>query len=130
MAHPNEDLIRRGYDAFGTEGYENHVQSDWADDIVLHVGGTSQISGDFRGRDEILNALANIAKLTDGNLTNEVHDILANDTHAVVLVRQQAQREGRSLDNLGVHVWHIADGKLTEAWGVSTDQAAMDAFFA
>ena len=60
----------------------------------------------------------------------DIHDIVANDDHVVVLMRASATRNGNSLDQNGVHVWHVNDGRATEFWDFDEDQAAGDAFYA
>jgi len=47
MAHPNEELLRQGNEAFAA-GEVDKVLALFAEDIVWHVGGTSQISGDYQ----------------------------------------------------------------------------------
>jgi uncharacterized protein len=129
MSHPNEDLLRQGYEDFAAGNLEA-VLSIFADDIVIHGSGSSQISGEYRGHDGAMKLFEAIAKISDGTATFDIHDIVANDTHGVALLTTRAQRAGQSLDARQVHVWHIADGKLTETWNMSTDQAAIDAFYA
>ena len=128
MTHPNEDLVRRGYEAFGT-GDIATLQELFADDIVWHFPGNSPVSGDFNGKAEVLGWLAKNAELSGGTLRVEPHDVLANDEHAVGLIRVSAQREGRSLDDPSVQIFHIKDGKATEVWVHPSDQAASDAFW-
>ena len=128
MAHPNEDLLRRGFDAFG-RGDMAAIAELFADEIVWHVPGNSPLSGDYKGRDSVLGFLGKSAELSGGTLKVEVHDILANDEHGVALVRNTAQRGGKSLDNHAVQVFHIRDGKAVETWFHPGDQAATDKFW-
>ena len=128
MAHPNEDLLRKGFAAF-TSGDLNAVQEFFADDIVWHVPGKSPLAGDYKGRDEVLGFLAKTMELTGGTFKLEVHDILAGDEHAVALTTATAEREGKQLNNNGVQVLHIRDGKLTESWLHPADQYAADEFW-
>jgi len=128
MAHPNEDLLRRGYEAFG-KGDMATIAGLFADDIVWHAPGNSPLSGDFKGRDSVLALFAKGAELSGGTLKVEVHDILANDEHGVALVRNTAQRGGKSLDNHAVQVFHIRGGKVVETWFHPGDQAATDEFW-
>jgi ketosteroid isomerase-like protein len=60
----------------------------------------------------------------------ELHDVVANDEHAVAIYVERAQREGRTLDNKIVLVSHIRNGRLAEAWQLSEDQYAADEFLA
>jgi hypothetical protein len=128
MAHPNEDLMRRGFEAFG-KGDMATIAELFADDIVWHAPGNSPLSGDFKGRDSVLELLGKSAELSGGTLKLEVHDILANDEHGVALLRGTAQRGGKSLDNYSVQVFHIRDRKVVETWFHPGDQAANDEFW-
>ena len=48
MAHPNEDLLRRGYDAFGTGDMET-LAALLADDIVWHFPAATRSPETTRG---------------------------------------------------------------------------------
>lgn len=128
MAHPTEDLLRRGFEAFG-KGDMATIAELFADDVVWHVPGNNPLSGDHKGRDSVLAFLGKSAELSGGTLKLEVHDILANDEHGVALTRGSAQRGGKSLDNNGVQVFHIRDGKVVESWLYAGDPAANDEFW-
>lgn len=128
MAHPNEDLLRRGYDAFG-RGDMAAIAELFADDIVWHFPGNNPLAGDYKGRDNVLAFFGKSVEQAGGTLRVEVHDILANDEHGVALTRSTAQRGGKSLDDLGVQVFHIRDGKAVESWSHLGDQAAIDEFW-
>ena len=59
----------------------------------------------------------------------ELHDVVANDEHAVILMRVHHEREGKApLDAPGVFVAHVADGKINEIWSFPFDQAAVKEF--
>src|SRR5207244_733997 len=60
MAHPNEDLVRRGYEAFGT-GDMATLNELFADDIVWHAPGRNQLAGTYRGKDEVFATFAKVA---------------------------------------------------------------------
>ncbi len=128
MAHPNEELIRRGYGAFSS-GDMQTVDELLADDVVWHVPGRGPVAGDYRGKQEVLGFFARLVQETGGTFNIEVHDVLANDEHGVVLVRSTAQRDGRTLDDRGAHVIHIEGGKIKEFWGHPWDAYAADDFW-
>lgn len=129
MAHPNEDLLRRGYEAFGS-GDIATVLSIFADDIAWHVGGSNQTSGEYHGHQEVMGFFGKLMELSGGSFHLEIHDILANDTHGVVLVTAHGERDGQTLAAREANVWSLADGKATEFWAYAADQAAIDKFFA
>ncbi|HTW04219.1 MAG TPA: nuclear transport factor 2 family protein [Streptosporangiaceae bacterium] len=129
MAHPNEDLLRRGYQAFATDDIDT-VLSLFAEDIVWHVTGTSQLSGDYRGHQEVVGFFGRMMELSGGTFRLDIHDVLANDVHGTVLVTAHAERDDQKMDVRQVNIWHLANGKATEFWSFAEDQAAMDNFFA
>ena len=127
--HPNIAILRRGYDAFAT-GDVATVSELIAPDAIWHVGGHHPFSGEYKGRDQILGFFATLIQDTGGTLAFEVHDVLANDDHAIALVREKAQRKDRSLDTREVHVYHVdAEHRATEFWEFTEDQASYDEFW-
>ncbi len=99
------------------------------DDIVWHAGGSNQLAGDYRGFQEILGFFGKVMELTGGTFRIEVHDVLANDTHGVVLATFHAERDGQTVALRAADIWHLADGKATEHWSFFEDQAAVDKLF-
>lgn len=128
MAHPNEDLIRGGYEAFA-RGDVADVLSRFAEDIAWHVPGRSPIAGDYNGHQEVVGFFGKLQELTGGTFRLELHDLLAGDDHAVALVRASGERNGASRTFDAAHVWHVRDGKATEFWGMSTTQYEDDEFW-
>ena len=128
MAHPNEDLLRRGYEAFGS-GDMDTVLAIFADDIAWHVGGSNQTSGDYHGHQEVMGFFGKLMELSGGSFHLDIHDILANDTHGVVLVTARGEGDGQTLAAREANIWHLADGKATEFWAFAEDQAAIAQFF-
>ncbi len=128
MAHPNEDLVRKGYEAFGT-GDLDALAELFADDVTWHTPGRSQLAGDRKGRDEVFGQFAKIAELSGGSFKLEIHDVVANDEHAVALVTATGSRDGKSMRDNQAHVFHISGGKVTEFWGHASDQYATDEFW-
>lgn len=128
MAHPNEDLLRRGYEAFAT-GDMNTVLALFDSDISWHVGGSNQTSGDYRGHQEVLGFFGKLMELSGGSFHLDVHDIVANDAHGVALVTTHGERDGQAMAVREANIRHLADGKATEFWTFAEDQAAVDKFF-
>jgi uncharacterized protein len=128
MTHPNEDLARRGYAAFAT-GDMATLNELFADDIVWHAPGRNELSGTFKGKDEVFANLQKNMELTGGTFRLEIHALIADDDHAVALLRARAEREGKTLDDNTVQIFHIADGKLTESWLHPSDAYASDEFW-
>jgi ketosteroid isomerase-like protein len=130
MAHPNEDTLRRTYEAFARGDLET-VMSVFDEDIVWHSGGRNPAyNGDYKGHKQVQELFGRIFELSGGTYRIEIHDILANDEHAVALVRAKADRAGKSLDEQSCHVWHMKNGKATEFRFQCSDQYQSDEFWA
>ena len=69
-------------------------------------------------------------ELTDFTFSVAIHDLLASDDHVVVLAVESGTRNGKTLTADDVHVWHLAEGRAIEFWGISRDQDEVDAFWA
>jgi ketosteroid isomerase-like protein len=129
MAHPNEEIVRNGYAAF-LGGDLAALNDLFDDDIVWHAPGRHPLAGDFRGKDEVFGTFAKLFELTEGTFSLEIHDVLADDEHAVVLTRATGRRpDGRTLDDASVQVFHMKDGKVTEQWLHPGDVYAGDEFW-
>jgi ketosteroid isomerase-like protein len=126
--HGNVQRLREGYEAFA-KGDLAALREFFADDILWHVPGDSPISGDYKGYDEVMGFFGRIMQETNGTLRNDVHDMLANDEHAVVLVDTSAQRGDKTLKARAAHVMHIKDGKITEFWNFTEDSTVFSDFW-
>lgn len=126
MAHPNEDVARVAYAAFSRADMDT-VLGTFTDDIVWRIGGDSKVTGEYRGHKQVLVFFGELMELTGGTFHLDVHDVLANDEHIVVLVAVTATREDRSVEGLpSAHVWHVRDGKLSAFWECPSDQVVLD----
>ena len=122
--HRNVALIREMFSAMergDTPWLEDHT----ADNIVWHTGGNSRAAGVRRGKDEV-RELMSAAGSTD-TMKAQVHDIVGNDDHTVVIgTAVVTAPSGKSVEYNYVNVFHIADGKITEAWGMAENDAETD----
>ena len=113
--HPNEGLIRRFYDA-RARGDTAAVRSMLAPDIVWHepvfYGG---FAGDHVGIEAVFREVFERYNDYEGSAL-ELHDVIANDEHTVALVSWWARRAGARVDGREIAVYHITDGRVTEAW--------------
>jgi ketosteroid isomerase-like protein len=119
MAHPNEDLLREGYAAFGRGDLDALQNQFFAPDISWHYPGKSPFAGDCHGTGEV----------SGGTIRVQLNDVVAKDDVAVALTTVSAQREGRELSDDTVQVFRIRDGKATEVWSYPADPYATDAFW-
>ena len=124
--HPNIELTRQGYDAFA-KGDLAALSELIAENATWHVLGVGPLSGTYHGRGEIFGFFGRLAEETGGTFRLDVHDLLANDEHAVALCTLSASRGNKSVEFPVANVSHIRDGKVTEFWTATTDpQASID----
>jgi hypothetical protein len=129
MGHPNEDLVRQGYDAFA-KGDLDTLRKVFATDAVWHTPGHNVLAGDHRGIDAILGFFGQTMELSGGTFRVELHDVVAGDDHAVGLHVARGQRNGRTLEDRSVLVFHVRDGQAVEVWQYNGDNDAVDQFLA
>jgi hypothetical protein len=123
--HPNAQVVRRAFDAFAA-GDLDDLGDVFTDDVVWHVPGTNRFSGRFEGRGQVLGRLRRMREA--GIETSlEVHDVVANDEHAIALVHLRLRSpHGQTYDQQQVQVWHMAEGRCHEYWAMNQDQAVLD----
>lgn len=99
-----------------------------ADDVVWHVGGKSKMTGSYRGKQAVLELFARQAQLFSGAPNIDVHDVVANDEHAIAIGTAMAQDpDGATVEWKFANVFHVKDEKATEVWGLAEDSSAIDA---
>jgi uncharacterized protein len=121
--HPNARLVREGLEAFNRgeiEGFADLI----ADDVVWHQIGADTVNGKQAMAESLPGGEV------DWEITADVHDVVANDEHALALVNASARRgDGRSLDYRTVEIMHMRGGKITERWAFSDDTQRIIDFF-
>jgi uncharacterized protein len=127
MAHPDEEVVRRFADAMVARD-PGKIADCFADDVVFHVAGRNTLTGDYRGKHEVMAGLFQAWEEAFSGLEVDIHDVLANDDHVVVLSDRRARRDDRTVEMRGASVYHVREGKIAEAWLVEWDPYAIDAF--
>ncbi len=123
--HRNVTRIKDGYAAFAKGDFA--VLNDlFAEDLLWHIGGRSQLTKDYRGRDQVYGFFGKLMELTEGSFHLDLHAVFADDEHGVALVVGTASRGGKSVTINEAHIYHLRDGRVTEFWDGSTDQYAFD----
>ncbi|GAA1167338.1 nuclear transport factor 2 family protein [Microbacterium oxydans] len=104
-------------------------------DAVWHQPGANQLSGDHVGPDAIIAHLGRFMQLSGGTFALETESATESGALVSATVRFRAQRVGHDdhdqhvLDQHGVDVFRVADGRIVEVWLMSEDQEAEDRFW-
>ena len=129
MQQGNYDtLIRKTYGDFEV-GDLDLLKVVMADDVVWHEPGRNPLAGDHRGPDGVLALLAELKQRSGDTFQIEVLDVFSNAERAVVLQRETASSNGKSLDVIAAVEFEIHHGKVTEATGFHSDAYQFDAFW-
>ncbi len=128
MAHPNEDLIRAFF-AARARGDMQAWRECLAADVRWHYPGQGPLAGQHEGIDQMADVLGQVDDLSGGTSRHELHDVIGNDEHVVALHVTRAERVGRQLEINAAQVFHVRDGKITQAWTLHDDPHAVDEFW-
>ena len=129
MTHPNEEIVRQGYKAFG-EGDMETLRSLFSPDVILVATGNNPLTGEYKGVDAALGLYGKIFELSEGTFTATLQSTEAKGEDTVVAThRDKAQRAGRTLDQDETLTFTIAGGKITRLEEKHSDLPAYDAFW-
>ena len=125
--HPNAALTRRVFGAFGKDAKQ--ISAALTRDIVWRVPGSTAMSGEYRGRRDVVEFLRRTGLETNGTYGSKLHTVLANDDWGLAVYRAYGRRNGIDLDVEQAFVIRFEDGQWKEVTAVPLD-AAFDAFWA
>src|SRR5215469_16249605 len=128
MSATNASVIRKAYDDFA-KGDIPAVLGAFDTSITWHVPGHSSLSGDYKGHDEIVGFFKHTLALSGGIFAIEVLHVLAEEDVVVALVTVKAERNGHSAAFPEVHVFRLANGKVTEFREFQGDEQTEDRFW-
>ena len=127
MAKADEDVVLRFAQAMVDRDVAA-IADSLADDVVIHVPGRNPLSGEHRGKGLVLRRLLQAWEEAFGSLHIEIHDILSTDEHVVLLSDRRAERDGAEVRMRAASIYHVRDGRITEAWLMEWDPYILDEF--
>jgi ketosteroid isomerase-like protein len=127
VSHPNAELLTRLFGAFGRDAMQ--ISATFDRDVLWRVPGTTAMSGEYRGRRQVVEFLRRTGLETDGTYGSKLHTVLANDEWGLAVYRAWGTRNGLDLDVDQALVVKFRDGCISEVTAVPLD-SAFDAFWA
>jgi ketosteroid isomerase-like protein len=125
--HPNAALVRRQFEDLDPNADPEAWLQGLSDDIEWHeIGRAEAINGKQALRDTYMGANKPDWDIVGG----ELHDVVANDEHAVALLTATAKRGDKTIDYRVAEIYHMKDGKVTKRWAFSDDTKRIADFFA
>ena len=119
--HPNAALVRRVFAAFGKDPMA--ISAALARDVVWRVPGHTAMSGEYRGRREVVEFLRRTGLETGGTYRSQLHTVFADDDWGVAIYRATGSRNGFDLDVEQALVIRFADAQLQDVTAVPLDPA-------
>ena len=106
-----------------------------ADDVLWYMGGQSTWAATQPASlDQVINRFKMFKVATGGTLFFDIHEVFADDTHAasfVTLTADRPDKPDRHMNVDEVNIFHLNEqGRAFEFWGIPTDEAERDAFWA
>lgn len=129
MDHPNALLMRKVDEALLAGDFPGFL-SLHTEDAVMHIPGSSPLSGKHVGREGIAAVFQQELTMLDAPPEVVPLDDLGSDDHAASVVIQRMRRGGRSYEGMQLVVARVREGQLSEVWFRPEDQATLDDFFA
>lgn len=127
--HPNAAKMREAAAKFVAGDLEGFMAT-FSDDIVWRSGGSSALSGTYRGKDEVAGWFGTIRRFAGDTIDVEPVDVLADDEHLTIFLHITAKRDDQVLDVEVANAFRVdPDGRWKESWYLPNDQAAWDRFF-
>ena len=100
-----------------------------SDNIVWHMGGEGSLSGVTVGKQELKERLGEFAKRSNDTFRIITNWAASNDCFVAASVVSLAERGDDKLNNPGIDLFRIENGKIQEVWTFSEHQAVEDKFW-
>jgi uncharacterized protein len=98
--------------------------------VVWHQPGNNQFSGTKNGIAAFGAMFGAMMGVSGGTFAiTQAHRYLANGDMVAIEIEFAGQRDGATLNQPGIDLLRIADGKIVEVWLFSSDPAQEDAFW-
>jgi ketosteroid isomerase-like protein len=98
--------------------------------VVWHQPGNNQFSGTKNGIAEFGAMVGGMMERSGGSFAiTHAHRYLANGNLVAIEIEFSGQREGAKVDQPGIDLLRIVDGKIVEVWLFSSDPEQEDAFW-
>lgn len=128
MKHAHTVLFEKLY-ADLTKGDFKSAFSLCDDKFTFQIMGKSKLAGKFDKSNFESGYLLKQKELSSGSIKTEIHDVLASDLHATILMTTKLTRQGQSMEYRTVHVWRIQGGKPVAGYEYPRDLYQYDAIW-
>jgi len=128
MGESNEDMIRRGYNAF-SQGDMETLRSLYTSDVVQAMPGNNKLSGEHKGVDNVIGLYGQEFELSGGTLSIDLKSVKTDGDKVVSVHHAKAQRGDAVLDADETIVFTFSGDKVCRLDLTYADPAAEDALW-
>jgi uncharacterized protein len=122
--------IAKSYIKAAQTGDQALLASVVSPEVVWHQPGNNQFSGTHKGLPAVGAMLGKMMQISRGTFALYGADhFMANGNWVAINLAFKAQRDGATIDQPGVDLLRIENGKIVEIRLFSSDQAQEDAFW-
>lgn len=128
MVYLDEQVIRQLYDAFNSHNFEVVVKL-YADNVRLICPGRSRVSGEYQGREGVLDFWNKQFAISENTFNATVLAVVESDEHIVVITDVGLQRSGKTYAWRRLLHFVMYDARVKECWIFEGDQYLVDEAF-
>lgn len=122
--------IARIYIEAAQTGDQAALGSVISPDVVWHQPGNNRFSGTHHGMAAVGAMLGQMMSVSNGTFAiTKAHHYMANGDWVAVSIEFAGERDGLTLQQAGVDLLRVVDGKVVEVRLFSSDPAQEDAFW-
>ena len=100
-----------------------------SDNIVWHMGGEGPLSGIVKGKEALGERLGEFIKRSNGTFRVITNWAASNDCFVVASVVSLAEKEDEKLNDPGIDLFRIENGKIQEVWTFEEQQEEEDKYW-
>lgn len=112
-----------------SKGNVEAVFETMSDNIVWHMGGEGPLSGIVKGKRALGERLGEFIKRSNGTFRVITNWAASNDCFVAASIVSLAEKEGEKLNDPGIDLFRIENGKIQEVWTFAKQQDEEDKFW-
>jgi hypothetical protein len=101
----------------------------YADDVVFHYFGESDLAGDHLGKDAAVGAMLEASTRSTRTLV-EILDVLVGERFGALVATERFERGDESAEVQRVLLYRVEADQFVECWLYDTDQRMIDRYWA
>ncbi len=125
VIHPSENIVQIYADAWLAADYDAAFAL-YADDIVLHYGGTSDFAGDHVGKEQAIQTLVETSIRSQRRLVAVDLLLTHGDVGALFVRESLTTRDGDAVEVARALRFAVDDGRISECWLYDQNQHVVD----